>query len=150
VKNRKIISLQPPTKPVAIPNEPAIQSDDKRALNNLFDVCISSDSICSNELRNEYKQFEKDQSNLISLKKRNIHQHIIDFLKKEQVTIKIPIPQHIDNFESFLEFSLSEYYINSLRQKEYKEGDERTYFVECILPYFKLFGNLTKRLSFTW
>lgn len=64
---------------------------------------------------------------------------------------KIAFLSYIKNpFNQFLKFACIDFAINCERITPPPINDERTIFFENVVPLFKIFGNITKTISFRW
>lgn len=53
-------------------------------------------------------------------------------------------------FNQFMKYSLLDFSINLMRITPVPKNDERTMYVEYVVPMVKYFSNLTGLMSFAW
>jgi hypothetical protein len=141
------------------PQKPIIQSTDRAACSEFFDIRLSTDVSrrCSDTLEDEYKVHMKNMRVNSSLQ-AVLGEDYLKFIKSlfdinmSNFSKEIFNLDHaFDNpFIEFLKQSYNDLCVCWNDPRDYSQGGERTLFSEVFIQQFKLFSKMTKLLQFKW
>lgn len=141
------------------PQKPIIQSTDRAACSEFFDIRLSTDVSCkcSDILEDEYKAHMKNMRVNSSLQS-TLGENYLEFIKN-LFAINMSIfskeifnLDHASNnpFVDFLKQSYNDLCICWNDPRDYSQSGERTLLSEVFIQQFKLFSKMTKLLHFKW
>ncbi|KAK4519166.1 uncharacterized protein ATC70_009398 [Mucor velutinosus] len=141
------------------PQKPVIQSHDRAACTQYFDLRLSTDvqPNCSASLQTEFDSHMEDlrlNKSLVTV----LGDDYLDFMKKlfsvdmsdfarEIFSIK---PTSSNDCMKFMQQSYNDLCVNFNDPPNYSRSGERTLFVETFVQQFKLFSRMTRLLYFKW
>lgn len=151
-------------KPSLSIEKPRIGNEDLDNLERIYQIKInnSQHQNVSNEIIDEYNKNMDEQTSIVSLKNLPT---VLEFLKLslQQSLDKLPYwlwrddESNCDNEEEreciyLVRLILTDYHANCYKPAYPIPGsiNERTPFIEFVIPIFKYFSSVTKLLSFQW
>lgn len=152
--------MHTPTKKYFLsPQKPIIQSTDRAACSEFFDIRLSTDVSCkcSDILEDEYNAHMKNMRVNSSLQS-TLGENYLEFIKN-LFAINMSIfskeifnLDHASNnpFIDFLKQSYNDLCICWNDPRDYSQSGERTLLSEVFIQQFKLFSKMTKLLHFKW
>lgn len=162
-KNKKVYSyIRPVTTGINYNfNGPDIDKEHKAKIEDVAYIKLNEGHSCDNQyVVNQYTQNVEEQHNLYHVKK---HQALIKFLEEamEQSFEELffwlgtyAIDANISGEEKkdiiFAKLVLADYYANCVKPKVFVNMNERTPFIEYVVPLFKYFSASYKSIAFQW
>lgn len=146
-----------PSRNLRSPHKPKLQVVDCNTLRRFYDIRISSNTAkADDDTEAFYQQCVRDNRANLSLKQLP---DVLEFCIKSSNQDFQGFPKwlwnqetHGSSGEKFLEmmkYTLTDFHLNCLAASK-AVNDERTPYIEHVVPPFKAFSKVFKILSFTW
>lgn len=150
----KNYNIQSPSTIIPL-NSPVIEEYNFSKIAARIDICLGTNTTYATQATlQEFRKFQTDHrqnKNLLAIESSiGLFEKFMGIRKENALKHVAALDCGDHKFNQFMKYSLIDFTISSMRITPIPINDERTMYVEYIVPIVKYFSNITALMSFTW
>lgn len=136
-------------------NSPFIEEYNFSKIATRIDICLGTNTTYATQATlQEFRKLQTDHrqnKNLLAIESSfDLFEKFMGIVNENALQRVAALDRGDHKFNQFMKHSLIDFTINSMRITPIPTNDERTMYVEYIVPIVKYFSNITALMSFTW